>query len=374
MRIAHIAPPWLPIPPKDYGGTENVLFDLVEEQVAQGDDVTLFAPGDARTSAKLVSFLPCSLRPEGVPWTANLKADYHLRRSLTTAETGGFDIVHTHLSVSTDLCLFPLLAEMATPHLTTLHSCFPFDHVPDWLGNADELYLQAWGDTVPIVTISEHARHKAPAGAWIEGVVHNGLSLQRYMPASSRPNAYLVWLGRFTREKGAHHAIKVAKQANIPLVLAGTIDRGIPQSVDYFHQHIEPHIDQQHILYIGSANTKQKIKLLTGALGLLNPITWEEPFGMVMIEAMALGCPVISFARGAAPELLIHEKTGFLVHTVDEMIQSIPSLAQIDREVTRSHVESFFSARAMANNYARVYHRLLATKKAYRRQREKGMP
>lgn len=360
MKIAHIAPPWLPIPPKDYGGTENVLFDLIEEQVAQGHEVTLFAPGDARTSAELVSFIPRSLRAEGVPWSAHLKADYHIRRSIAEVRTRGFEMVHTHLSASTDLCLFPLLAGLTTPHLTTLHSKFPFDHVPHWQGDADQFYLETWGASVPIVTISQQARKDLPVGVQAVGVVYNGISLRRYVPAPIKPDSYLVWLGRFVPEKGAHLAIEAARQANVHLILAGIIDRTVPESVRYFHQDIEPFIDQQQIRYIGPVNSARKITLLTGALGLLNPITWEEPFGIVMIEAMALGCPVISFARGAAPEIVVDEETGFLVHSIDEMVESIPLLEQLDRKSIRSHVESSFSARAMANNYEKVYQHLLS--------------
>ncbi len=359
MKIAHIAPPWLPIPPKDYGGTENVLFDLIEEQVAQGHDVTLFAPGDARTSAGLVSFIPRSLRAEGIPWSAHLKADYHLRRSVAEVRTKDFEIVHTHLSASTDLCLFPLLSELAIPHVTTLHSRFPFDHVPNWEGDADQFYLDSWGSSVPIVTISQQARKDIPSGVKVIGVVHNGISLQRYVPAPLKPDSYLVWLGRFVPEKGAHYAIEAARRASKVLVLAGIIDRAVPESVRYFREAIEPHVDQQQIRYIGPVNITRKIRLLTGALGFLNPITWEEPFGMVMIEAMAVGCPVISFARGAASEILVNEKTGFLVHNVDEMVHAIPQLDQIDRQAVRSHVESTFSARVMANNYEKVYQYLL---------------
>ena len=355
MKIAHIAPPWLPIPPHTYGGTENVLFDLIEEQVAQGDDVTLFAPSDARTSAQLVSFIPRSLRAEGVPWTAHLKADYHLRRSLAAVQTGNFDIVHTHLSVSSDLSLFPLLSELATPHLTTLHSRFPFDHVSGWKGDADPLYLQAWGSLVPLVTISEHARREVPSEVNVVGVVHNGLCLQGYVPAPLEPDAYLVWLGRFVPEKGAHHAIEVAKRTNRPLVLAGLVDRGVPESVRYFHEDIEPHIDQQHIRYVGPVCRARKKALLSGAQGLLNPIGWEEPFGMVMIEAMAMGCPVLSFQRGAAPELIRHGETGFLMQTVDEMVHFVANLPQLKRTAVREHVERAFSAWAMANSYRRLY-------------------
>ncbi len=359
MKIAHIAPPWLPVPPKDYGGTENVLFDLIEEQVAQGHDVTLFAPGDARTSAKLVSFLPRSLRAEGVPWSAHLKADYHMRRSVAEVRAGNFEMVHTHLSASTDLCLFPLLSELPTSHLTTLHSKFPFDHVPHWQGDADQFYLDTWGSSVPVVTISQQASKDLPACVQVVGVVYNGISLRRYVPSPTKPDSYLVWLGRFVPEKGAHLAIEAARRANVHLVLAGIIDRTVPESVRYFRQEIEPFIDQQKIRYIGPVNKTRKITLLSGAQGLLNPITWEEPFGMVMVEAMAVGCPVISFARGAAPEIVVQEKTGFLVHSIDEMVESIPLLKQLDRKSIRSHVESTFSAHTMANNYEKVYQRLL---------------
>src|SRR5205807_4599760 len=144
------------------------------------------------------------------------------------------------------------------------------------------------------------------------------------------------------------------------IVLAGTIDRHQQESVIYFQQVIKPQVDNEQVKYVGPVNLKQKIDLLSRAYGFLNPIEWEEPFGMVMVEAMALGCPVISFARGAAPELIVHGETGFLVHTVDEMVQCIPRLDQIDRQSIRTYVERNFSARAMADNYAKVYRRLLS--------------
>ena len=359
MKIAHIAPPWLPIPPKNYGGTESVIADLVEEQIAQGHDVTLFAPDDARTSARLVSFFPRSLREEGVPWSAHLKAYYHLEQAVEAVKTSDFDIVHTHLSASTDLYLFPLTAPLRVPHVTTLHSRFPFDHADHWSGDADTFYLNKWADSVPIVTISEHALAEAPSQLRVVGVVYNGILIQQYIPSAKPRGEYLVWLGRFVPEKGPHLACEAAKRAGRPLVLAGTIDRSLQESTRYFHETIEPQIDQQQIRYVGPVNLKQKIDLLSRAYGFLNPIEWEEPFGMVMIEAMALGCPVISFARGAAPELIVHGETGFLVHTVDEMVQCIPRLDQIDRQSIRTYVERNFSARAMANNYAKVYRRLL---------------
>jgi glycosyltransferase involved in cell wall biosynthesis len=361
VKIAHIAPPWIAIPPKNYGGTEIVIYNLVEELVAQGHDVTLFAPGDARTSATLVSFFPQSLIDSGVPWPAHLKAYYHLVKSLEHARE--FDIVHTHLSSSSDLYLFPLTAGLATPHVTTLHSRFPFDRVQSWSGDADQSYME-WAPLVPIVAISEAAREEVPYDLNFVGVVHHGLPMSQFTPPRHPRGEYFAWLGRFVPEKGTHLAIAAAQRAHVPLVLAGTIDRYQQESMRYFEEHIKPHIDGQQITYIGPVNMQQKRRLLSRARGFLNPIEWEEPFGMVMIEAMALGCPVISFARGAAPELIVHGKTGFLVHDVKEMVRYIPRIDDIDRDETRRYVEHHFSARVMAEQYVKIYKKLITQARA----------
>src|SRR6266571_2388072 len=354
MKIAHIAPPWIPIPPKNYGGTEVVVYNLVEEQVAQGHDVTLFVPGDARTSARQVSFFPKFLLEEGVPWTAHLKAYYHLHKSIEYIKEHDFDIVHTHLSSSSDMYIFPLTAPLATPHVTTLHSRFPFDRVQSWMGNADEYYME-WAPSVPIVAISESARAEVPYPLNFVGVVHHGIPMHQFVPSTKKVCNFFVWLGRFIPDKGTHLAIEAAKEAGVKIVLAGTIDRHQQESINYFHQVIEPQIDNEQVRYVGPVNMKKKISLLSRARAFLNPIEWEEPFSMVMIEAMALGCPVISFARGAAPEIVVHRKTGFLVHDVAEMVRFISRIDEIDREVTRMHVERNFSARVMCKKYVKIY-------------------
>jgi glycosyltransferase involved in cell wall biosynthesis len=363
VKIAQIAPPWISIPPKNYGGTESVLSTLVEEQVAQGHDVTLFAPGDAKTSAKLVSFFPQSLLQEGVPWSMHLKAFYHLQKALEQIRDQDFDIVHTHLSSSTDLYVFPLTATLAVPHITTLHSHFPFDHTSDGrAGDADHYYMD-WASSVPIVAISESARVQEKLPLNFVGVVYNGIDMSQYSSPKKKKSDFFVWLGRFAREKGAHLAIEAAQRADVPIVLAGTIDRSLQNSRRYFSDAIEPRIDGERVKYIGPVNMKQKLSLLSRARGFLNPIEWEEPFGMVMIEAMAMGCPVISFARGAAPEIVVHGQTGFLVQHIDEMVQSIPKIDEIDQEMTRSHVEHNFSARMMAKRYLQVYEKVIAMNK-----------
>ncbi len=357
MKIAHIAPPWIAIPPKNYGGTEVVIYNLVEEQVAQGHDVTLFAPGDAKTSAKLVSFFPRSLIGSGVPWESHLKSYYHLYKSVEYIKSHQFDIIHTHISSSSDLFIFPLVAHLETSILATLHSRFPFDRVQLWTGDADDYYME-WVTSMPMVAISERAREEAHYPIKFVGVVHHGLPIKQFQPTVAQPENYLVWLGRMVPEKGAHLAIEAARAVDMPLILAGTIDRHVTESVEYYEHTIKPHIDGNCVKYIGPVNMQEKVDLLSRAKAFLNPITWEEPFGMVMIEAMATGCPVIAFARGAAPEIVVHNKSGYLVHSLDEMIQYIHKIDALDRKIVRAHVAQNFSVGTMADKYMRLYKKI----------------
>jgi len=358
MRIVHLAPPWIAIPPKHYGGTENVIYTLVEEQVAQGHAVTLLAPGDARTSARQVSFFTQSLLESGVPWQSHPKAFYHMYKSIEYVQKHlhDFDILHTHLSSATDLYVFPLTSTLKLPHVTTLHSQFPFDRIKDeWLGDADTYYME-WISRVPMVAISESARRqereKFPLN-FID-VVHHGVDFKNCPPPAPAED-FFIWVGRIVPEKGLDLAIQAAKQAQVPLIIAGFVDLGIPRARSYFEEKIEPEIDGQLIRYIGPVNGEKRDHLLRRARGLLNPLLWEEPFGMVMLEAMAVGCPVIAFRRGAAAELIVHGKTGFLVDTLPEMVQCIPDVNSLDRNAVRAHAEAHFSARVMARNYTRVY-------------------
>src|SRR5256714_8590361 len=222
MKIAHIAPPWITIPPKNYGGSEIVIYNLVEEQVALGHDVTLFAPGDAKTSAKQVSFYPKALVEEGIPWVAHLKAFYHLYKSLGYVRD--FDIVHTHLSSSSDLYIFPLTAHLATPHVTTLHSRFPFERVQAWTGTADANYME-WAPYVPMVAISESARSEVPYPLNFVGVVHHGLPMQQFVPKTKKGGDCFLWLGGFVPDKGTHLAIQAAKEAGEKSWVGGDTDR-----------------------------------------------------------------------------------------------------------------------------------------------------
>lgn len=360
MNIVHIAPAWISIPPKNYGGTEVVIYNLIEEQVAQGHSVTLLAPGDAKTSARLVSFLPKALVEDGVPWYAHLKAFYHLQKSVEYIREHTFDIVHMHLSSASDMYLPPLTASLSVPRVMTLHSCFPFDRAGTYIGDADSYYMD-WLADVPLVAISEQARKEVPHDLKFLDVIHHGLPMQVFTPTTSEPEPYLAWLGRFVPEKGAHLAIAAAKEAGVPLVLAGIVDHHLPETVRYFEEEIGPELDGELIKYIGPVNMEQKLDFLSRAKALLNPITWEEPFGMVMLEAMALGCPVISFRRGAAPEVVHHTRSGFLVSNLEEMVQSIVRIEALDRAQVRAHVEQHFSVKAMAERYTQAYRRAIAT-------------
>ena len=358
MKIAHIAPPWISIPPKDYGGTETVIHALVEEQVAEGNDVTLLASGDSETRAKLVAFYPRALREDGVSWNEHHKVYHHLRKSLEYVQEHDFDIVHTHLSSGGDLFLFPLLATLNKPHVTTLHSKLPFaeEEIPEELQGGK---YEEWAAYVPIVAISESTRNQQGLPLNIISVVHHGIDLNEYHFEGTQHDDYFLWLGRLVPEKGAHVAIEAARRAGVPLVLAGTIDKKNQQTEAYFHEKIEPAIDNVHVCYHGPADMPDKIRLMSRARGFLNPILWEEPFGMVMIETMALGCPVIAFARGAAPEIVIHGKTGFLAQDGAEMVQYIQRIGEIDRNEVRAHAQQEFSSLTMARGYSEVYKRAI---------------
>jgi glycosyltransferase involved in cell wall biosynthesis len=317
------------------------------------------ATGDSQTSAKLVSFLSRSLLEEQVPWEAHLKPFYHLYSSIEYVSAQDFNMVHAHLSSASDLYLMPLLSKLGIPHLTTLHSPFPFDGIPSgWKGDADTYYMK-WADAVPMVTISESARRQAKYPLNIVGIVHNGLTINDFPWPNGPREDFFLWIGRFSPDKGVHLAIEAAKRANVPLVLAGTKDLYEERSMRYFREVIEPQFDGQLIRYVGPVGMQQKLDLLGRAKGFLNPIVWEEFFGMVMLEAMVTGCSIISFARGAARELIVDGETGFLVNTVDEMVQRMSCIDQLDRRKSRAHVVEHFSAYTMACRYNAIYDHLI---------------
>jgi len=258
--------------------------------------------------------------------------------------------------------IFPLLEMLSLPHVTTLHSQFPFDKTTGgWQGDADKYYME-WFSKAPLIAVSESARRQAQENGFplnIIAVIHHGISMKNAQARSLRPENFFVWLGRLVPEKGAHLAIEAARRANVPLIIAGIVDRHVPQAQRYFREQIEPHLDGQQIKYIGPVETKAKIDLLSRARGMLNPIQWEEPFGMVMIEAMATGCPVIAFRRGAAKEIVASENVGILVDDVTSMVDGIQRIDKIDRDEVRHYTAIQFSAAVMQEKYTHAYKRII---------------
>lgn len=392
MRIAHIAPPFTRIPPKKYGGTERVLAYLIAEQVAQGHEVTLLAPGDAKTVAQHhVSFIDWSLRDRDVdpvrnidlrvPWSAQMEANYHYRRCFGWIEKHcqEIDVLHLHLTIFNDLeRQLPALNYLPNVlrRIATVHGRFPFDRAQvvdsqgervSWEGKADQLYIRDWGHLLTFVPISYNAKkdiHEAlgycPNLRLASPPVYNALPQSEFAVTTRETGDYWVWLGRFVPKKGAHLAVEAALEAGTKLILAGIIQDEVQQA--YFDRKIAPHIEKHvtQISYVGEVDEQQRRSLLDGACGLLNPIMWEEPFGMVMIEAMARGCPVIAFPRGAAVELVPEEgyegkRIGFLASDVDQMAAAMKQIGDIDLNQVITYCRGKFAVADQVRAYQRLY-------------------
>lgn len=351
MKILQIAPPWMDTPPKTYGGTEWVIANLTKGLSGLGHDVTLFATRNSKVDCKVKYVFPKALLERNIPWTAALPTLIHYHEAFK--EAAGYDAVHAHLSSETDLIILPFLADLTekgVSNVLTIHSRWPFDRY----SRMDKTFLRLYGSKILAVNISQFMHETLPPFFKNGGFVHNSLDTTK-MRFSPKGGSYLTWLGRIIPEKGIAEAIKIAKTAGEQLVFAGIIDKYLERSVEYFNRHIKPFIDGAQIKYLGPADLELKNKLLGGAKAFLNPISWEEPFGMVMIESMACGTPVISYNRGAAPEIVKDGETGALVRNKAEMLKSLVMVANMDRRKCRQHVEEHFSAKAAARNYLKLY-------------------
>lgn len=339
MRIAQIAPLHESVPPKTYGGTERVVHYLTEELVKQGHEVTLFASGDSKTSAELRPIVPEALRlsrERRDPYAWHL-----LQLAQVAKEAERFDILHFH----TDFMHFPLWRHLRVPQLTTLHGRLD---LPDLKPIFEEFR------DMPVVSIANHQRAPLPMARWI-GTVYNGVPTDLY-DFSPKPEDYFAFLGRMSPEKGAETAIEIALRAGVRLVMAAKVD---PVDREYFESRIKPHLKHPLIEYIGEVDEPAKNRLLGGARALLFPIAWPEPFGLVMIESMACGTPVIAFRLGSVPEVMVDRVTGFIVEDVAGAVAAIESIESIDRLACRRHFEQHFSAERMAQGYVNLYRRLL---------------
>ena len=338
MRIAQVAPLVEAVPPKLYGGTERVVSWLVEALVQQGEDVTLFASGDSCTTAKLAAVVPQALRLSGIhDHTANtLVMLEEVRR-----RAHEFDIIHFH----TDLLQFPLFRDLFPKCITTLHGRLD---LPD----VYPIY-RAFPD-MPLVSISDDQRRPMPPANWIS-TIHHGLPPKLY-ECSRDQGSYLAFLGRISPEKRADRAIAIAKASCTPLKIAAKVD---PADQEYFAREIEPLLDHPLVEFVGEIGDEQKNDFLGGALALLFPIDWPEPFGLVMIEAMATGTPVIAWDHGSVPEVIDDGVSGVIVSSLAEAVDAVQRVRHMDRKAVRDRFEARFTASRMASNYIEAFERLL---------------
>lgn len=335
LRIAQVAPLYESVPPKLYGGTERIVSYLTEELVRQGHEVTLFASGDSVTRARLVAACPRALRL--APDCIDSLAHHLILLEEVFRRAAEFDVIHFHV----DYLHFPWTRRHPVPHVTTLHGRLD---IPDLV----PLHREFAG--MPVVSISNAQREPLPGLDW-QGTVHHGLPEDLHA-FSGEPGEYLAFLGRVSPEKGLDHAIEIARRAGLPIRIAAKVDRA---DLAYFAEVIEPLLAQPHVEFLGEINEERKGEFLGGARALLFPIDWPEPFGLVMIEAMACGTPVIAFRRGSVPEIVGDGETGFVVATREEAVSAVGRLPEISRRRCRTTFERRFTAPRMAHDYLTLY-------------------
>ncbi len=344
MRIAQIAPLAESVPPKLYGGTERVVSWLTEELVARGHEVTLFASGDSKTSAELVPCAPRGLRLAGV---RDHTASHLVMLDEVRQRADEFDVLHFHV----DLLQHVLFRDMAHKCLTTLHGRLDLPDIQPVFRVFPEM---------PLVSISDSQRAPMPPGLnWLATVYH-GLP-PSLLPFNPRGGDYLAFLGRISPEKGPDRAIEIAKRAGIPLKIAAKVDRA---DLSYFEERVKPLLDHPLIEFIGEINEREKRDFLGNALALLFPIDWPEPFGLVMIEAMSVGTPVIAWRRGSVPEIVADGVSGFIVNSIEAAVAAVERAPLLDRGAVRAYFEARFTASRMAKDYLDAYERLLAPPKS----------
>ncbi|MDB9338080.1 MULTISPECIES: glycosyltransferase family 4 protein [Cyanophyceae] len=341
MKIAQVAPLWERVPPPSYGGIELVVSHLTDELVRRGHEVTLFASGDSQTLADLKAVSPLALRLDK---NVGDYAGYEIiELSQVYQQAAEFDIIHSHVGMRA----LPLASLVSTPTVHTLHNNF----------TPDNQKVFRYHHQQPYVSISEAQRQ---IKLNYVATVYNGIETSDY-PFIAEPQEpqYLAFLGRFSPEKGPHQAIAIAKQTGWRLKMAGKVD---VDDAQFFEQEIVPHIDGQQIEYLGEINHAEKAELLGNATITLFPINWQEPFGLVMIESMATGTPVIAMNLGSVQEVIVHGETGFICQNYAEMATMIPAALALNRQACRKHIENKFSVNHMVNNYEAVYQQIIKSR------------
>jgi glycosyltransferase involved in cell wall biosynthesis len=338
MRIAQVAPLYESVPPRLYGGTERVVSWLTEELVRQGHDVTLFASGDSLTNAHLIPACSRALRLDSRcidPLAHHVNLVERVLR-----EKDEFDVIHFHI----DYLHFPTSRRENLPQLTTLHGRLDLpDLVP--------LYHEF--SEMPVVSISDAQRAPLPWVNW-QGTVHHGMPEHVFSPFAGN-GKYLAFLGRISPEKGLDRAIEIALRAEMPLKIAAKVDRA---DREYYEHQIKPLLASELIEFIGEISDLEKNDFLGNAAALLFPINWSEPFGIVLIESLACGLPVVAYPLGSVPEVIEDGVSGFLVNNVDEAVHAVANISTIDRRQCRRAFDERFSVKRMASDYLNIYQRI----------------
>ncbi|WP_456431806.1 glycosyltransferase family 4 protein [Thermosulfuriphilus sp.] len=342
MKIAQVAPLHESVPPKLYGGTERVVSYLTEELVAMGHEVSLFASGDSKTKAKLI---PCCQRALRLDASCQDRLAHHILQLEKVFQMADeFDIIHFHI----DYIHFPLARRLSTPSVTTLHGRLD-------IGDLVPLYREFKDQA--LVSIS-YAQRKPLYWANWKGTVYHGLPKGLYRPYTE-PGKYLAFLGRISPEKRPDRAIKIAEMAGVPLKIAAKVDSADRQ---YFEEVIRPLLKSPWVEFVGEIGEGEKNEFLGQALALVFPIDWPEPFGLVMIEALACGTPVIAWRCGSVPEVIEEGVAGFIVESLEEAVVAVEKVASVDRAGCREFFERRFSASRMARDYLDIYEAIVGEK------------
>lgn len=339
MRIAQIAPLWESVPPKCYGGTERIVSYVTEELVRLGHDVTLFASGDSRTAARLEPVCPRALRLDTEIFHPTAPLILMLERACRRA--GEFDIIHSHL----DLLGFPLWRRCNSPVVTTLHGRLDLPNLVPVFHEFAEM---------PLVSISNAQRQPLRWANW-QATVHHGLPRDLYR-FHQGPGEYLAFLGRIAPEKRPDHAIELAKRAGLPLRIAAKVD---PADREYFHTKIERLLDHPLVEYVGELADSEKDDFIGNAYALVCPYDWPEPFGLVFIEALACGTPVLAYRRGSVQEIIEDGVTGLICNDLNEMAKALERVRLIDRRRCRDAFEERFTVERMVRDYLKVYEHVI---------------
>jgi len=353
LKIAQVAPLWYPVPPKGYGGTEFIVSKLTEGLIKNGHHLTLFASGDSKTKGKLFSIIKKNLYSLKIPWLYDSYNILNLVKAFSQFKE--FDIIHTHIDLYDPI----FRSKCPIPTLATLHNPFWSEGKKKsgkWYDYQARVLIYNQFPHLPYVAISNSYRYQCPAKINFVKTIHHGVEINNFT-FNPKPENHFVWLGRFAPNKGLHLAARLAKKLGLSLEIAGKPVS--PENQQYFKKEVKPFLSKK-IKYVGEIKTeKEKSDFLKRGKALLYPLLWEEPFGIVMIEAMACGTPVIAFKRGSVPEIVENKKTGFIVKNLEQMEKAIKNIDFISRLNCRKRVEENFTVEKMVKEYENIYYQLI---------------